>query len=155
MQQVIDIYLDAQGRDVGGLSRDVSRWIADHPLPKGYTAEIRGEISEMNKSVGLLGGGFILAAIMVYLILVVQFRSFLYPMIIMVTVPMGIVGIILMLSLTNTYFSIQAAIGAIFMIGIAVANGVLLIEFILHRVSENPDVDSAILLGAGKGSVRL
>ena len=150
LQRVIDIYLDAQGRDVGGLSLDVMHLIQANTFPSGYRAEIRGEISEMNRSVGLLGGGFILAAMMVYLILVVQFRSFLYPTIIMVTVPMGIVGIILMLSLTHTYFSIQAAIGAIFMIGIAVANGVLLIEFILHRVLENPNVDDSIVQGAGE-----
>ena len=81
-------------------------------LPEGYTATIRGEISEMNHAVGSLGGGFILAAVFVYLILVVQFRSFKLPTIIMATVPMGLVGIIAMLALTRTYFSIQAAIGA-------------------------------------------
>ncbi len=150
LQRVIDIYMDAQDRDIGGVSADVSHIIALNPLPKGYRAEIRGEVSEMNKSVGLLGGGFALAAVMVYLILVVQFRSFLIPAIVMITVPMGIVGIILMLSLTHTYFSIQAAIGAIFMIGIAVANGVLLIEFILHRAEEGGDIDQAILQGAGE-----
>ena len=148
LKPVVDLYLDAQGRDVGSLSSDVGKVIKSLSLPAGYSVEIRGEISEMNKSVGLLGGGFLLAAILVYLILVVQFRSFLLPGIIMVTVPMGLVGIIVMLSLTHTYFSIQAAIGAIFMIGIAVANGVLLIEFIQHHSQHVPDIDSAIIKGA-------
>jgi len=150
LKPVVDIYLDAQGRDIGSLSAEVQKVINDSHLPPGYTAEIRGEVSEMKKSVRLLGGGFVLAAILVYLIFVVQFRSFLLPAIIMVTVPMGIVGIIVMLSLTHTYFSIQAAIGAIFMIGIAVANGVLLIEFILHRSKEISNFDEAIITGAGE-----
>jgi multidrug efflux pump subunit AcrB len=148
LKPVIDLYLDAQGRDVGSLSRDVEKVIHQTQMPAGYTGVIRGEISEMKKSVGLLGGGFALAAVLVYLILVVQFRSFLLPTIIMVTVPMGIVGIITMLALTHTYFSIQAAIGAIFMIGIAVANGVLLIEFILHHSIEDDNLDEAIINGA-------
>ena len=90
----------------------------------------------MQRAVQSLGGGFLLAAIMVYLILVVQFESFILPLIMMMAVPLGIVGVILMLAATRTYFSIQAAIGAIFMIGIAVANGVLLIEFIQHHLGD-------------------
>jgi multidrug efflux pump subunit AcrB len=136
---VVDIFMDAQGRDVGGLSRQVQEIIDHTQMPAGYKAEIRGEIKEMNSTVDDLKGGFLLAAVLVYLILVVQFKSFKIPAIVMATVPVGVVGIILMLVLTKTYFSIQAAIGAIFMIGIAVANGVLLIEFILHKVHELPN----------------
>lgn len=148
LENVVDIYADAQDRDIGGLSTDIQKLISRTSLEKGYSARIRGEISEMQNAVSSLGGGFILAAILVYLILVVQFRSFLLPAIIMVTVPMGMVGIIVMLSLTHTYFSIQAAIGAIFMIGIAVANGVLLIEFIAHHARESKDLDTAVVNGA-------
>ncbi|MBS0359039.1 MAG: efflux RND transporter permease subunit [Proteobacteria bacterium] len=145
---VISVYLDAQGRDIGGLSKDVLNVIKKSSIPENYSAHIRGEISEMHDSVQYLGGGFILAAMLVYLILVVQFRSFLLPLIIMTTVPMGLIGIVLMLLLTKTYFSIQAAIGAIFMIGIAVANGVLLIEFISHHVKLNSHIDMGIVMGA-------
>ena len=145
---VIDIYLDAQGRDIGGLSNEIMELINKTTMPKNYTAQIRGEISEMKSSVSNLAGGFILAAILVYLILVVQFRSFLLPFIIMTVVPPGLVGIIIMLALTDTYFSIQAAIGAIFMIGIAVANGVLLIEFIIHHSKEHEDMNEGIVAGA-------
>ena len=117
-------------------------------MPQYYSANIHGEVSQMKDSIKLLGGGFILAAILVYLILVVQFRSFLQPLIIMVSVPLGLVGIVFMLVLTHTYFSIQAAIGAIFMIGIAVANGVLLIEFITHHVKSGSHFDESIIAGA-------
>jgi multidrug efflux pump subunit AcrB len=145
LRPVVDIFMDAQGRDIGGVSADAVKIIRDTQLPDGYQATVRGEFAEMNRAVGSLGGGFLLAAVLVYLILVAQFRSFMLPAIIMATVPMGMVGIILMLSLTHTYFSVQAAIGAIFMIGIAVANGVLLIEFILHHAAEAADLDQGII----------
>ena len=148
LKPVIDIFLDAQGRDIGGLSEDVIKIIKNTALPENYSIAIRGEIAEMKKSLGLLAGGFILAVALIYLVLMVQFRSFVLPLIIMVSVPLGLVGIIYMLVLSNTYFSIQAAIGAIFMIGIAVANGVLLIEFMTHHVKANNRLNFGIVSGA-------
>lgn len=148
LRPVVDIYLDAEGRDIGSLSREVDKIIRKLTLPAGYSIDIRGEISEMNNAIQSLGGGFLLAAILVYLILVVQFRSFLVPAIIMVSVPFGLAGIIIMLGYTHTYFSIQAAIGAIFMVGIAVANGVLLLEFISHKYQETGKLNESILEGA-------
>jgi len=146
--RVTDIYLDAEGRDIGGLSGDVQKLIDPLTLPDGYSISIRGEIREMKDSVKSLGGGFLLAAALVYLILVVQFRSFSLPLVIMVSVPLGMVGIVLMLITTHTYFSIQAAIGAIFMIGIAVANGVLLIEFIRYHTKLTDHPELGIITGA-------
>jgi multidrug efflux pump subunit AcrB len=145
---VIDIYLDAQDRDIGGLSSEISKLVDKSTIEDGYSVNIRGEIAEMKSSVQSLVGGFILAAILVYLILVVQFRSFLLPLIIMASVPLGLVGIVFMLVSTHTYFSIQAAIGAIFMIGIAVANGVLLIEFITHHTKLHGHINQGIVSGA-------
>jgi multidrug efflux pump subunit AcrB len=148
LQPVIDIFLDAQDRDIGGLSSDVQKILDQTKLPPTYHAYIRGEFKEMNNAVRDLKGGFLLAAVLVYLILVVQFKSFKIPGIIMITVPMGAIGIIFMLAATHTYFSIQAAIGAIFMIGVAVAHGVLLIEFIQHKVHELPVLTSESMFGA-------
>lgn len=147
-RSVINVYLSAQDRDIGGLSNEISRLIEKTHIPPNYTVQIRGEIAEMHDSIQSLGGGFVLAAILVYLILTVQFRSFLMPLIIMAAVPPGLVGIIIMLAVTHTYFSIQAAIGAIFMIGIAVANGVLLIEFMIHHGKEHDDINHGIIVGA-------
>lgn len=147
-QPVVDIYLDAQDRDIGGLSNAIQKIIDQTALPMHYTARIRGEIKDMNSAINKLIGGFILAAILVYLIMVIQFRSFLLPVIIMTSVPLGLIGIVFMFILTNTYFSIQAAIGAIFMIGIAVANGVLLVEFISHHCNNHHNFEEAIINGA-------
>ena len=148
LQPVVDIYLDAQGRDIAGVSNDVQKIINKKTVPPGSWIDIRGEIAEMKNAVGSLGGGFLLAAVLVYLILVVQFRSFLLPAIVMTTVPMGMVGVIVILALWPTYFSIQAAIGCIFVIGVAVSHGVLLIEYILECSKHESNVVHAILKGA-------
>ena len=116
-------------------------------MPNGYEIKVRGEVSEMKHAVGTMGGGFLLAAAMVYLILVMQFRSFVLPAIIMTTVPMGMVGVLAMLAFWPTYFSIQAAIGCIFVIGVAVSHGVLLVEYILECTHHEPDIDKAIIKG--------
>ena len=148
LDPVVDIILDAQGRDVGGLSADIVKAIDETKLPETYSARVRGEYAEMRKSVAPLGGGFLLAVVLVYLVLVIQFRSYALPLIILTAIPLGLVGIAVMLAATGTYFSIQAAIGAIFMIGIAVANGVLIIEFIVHHHREGATADEAVVRGA-------
>ena len=148
LDPVVDIFLDAQNRDVGGLSSDIQKEAAKAGLPSGYSVRLRGEFDQMQKAVGSLGGGFLLAVVLVYLVLVIQFRSYLLPSVIMSAIPLGLVGIVMMLAVTGTYFSIQAAIGAIFMIGIAVANGVLLIEFIVHQHQQGGSLDEAIVQGA-------
>ncbi len=145
---VINIYLDSENRDIGSVADDIQKIINKIDIPDNYSAKIGGEITVMKESVQSLGGSFLLAALLVYLILVVQFGSFRLPLIIMVAVPMGLSGIIYTLAITNTYFSIQAAIGAIFMIGIAVANSVLLIEFLIHRTRESEDYYQGIIVAA-------
>ncbi|MFI5345497.1 MAG: efflux RND transporter permease subunit [Elusimicrobiota bacterium] len=148
LDPVVDIYMDAQSRDVGGLSAEIASVIAGTAMPEGYSARVRGEYAEMRKAVAPLGGGFLLAVVLVYLVLVIQFRSYALPLIILSAIPLGLVGIAVMLAVTGTYFSIQAAIGAIFMIGIAVANGVLIIEFIVHHHRDGVSADDAVVRGS-------
>lgn len=148
MKRVVNVFMDAQGRDIGGVAADAEKIIQAATFPDNYSASIQGEISEMRTAIGQLTGGFLLSALLVYLVLVVQFRSFIYPAIMMVTIPLGMVGIVLMFVLTQTYFSLQAAIGTIFMVGIAVSNGVLLVEFIQQKIhQEHLPLDQAILAG--------
>ncbi len=136
LQSVVDVFVDAQDRDVGSLARDVRGIMTQIQWPAGYQAEVRGEIREMEETASRFAKGFILAVVLAYLVLVVQFKSFLLPLIVLATLPLGLSGIPIALGLTGTYFSIQSGMGAIFLIGIAVANGVLLIEFIVHQVRE-------------------
>jgi len=144
----IDIYLDAQDRDIGSVARDVQKILDQTQMADGYQGSIKGEIAEMQSSIAALGWGFLLAACLVYLILVAQFRSFLMPAIIMTNVPKGIVGVIIMMALTKTYFSIQAAIGCIFVIGVSVSHSVLLLEFILERVKYTAKIEDGIVEAA-------
>ncbi|EID99637.1 efflux RND transporter permease subunit [Leptospira licerasiae] len=149
MKRTVNILADAQGRDIGSVSSDIEKIIRETKAPSGYKIVITGEIEKMRDSLTQLGGGFFLSAFLVYMILVVQFRSFILPGIMMMTVPLGMVGIVLMFALSGTYYSLQAGIGTIFLIGIAVSNGVLLIEFILHMIQhERMDLDRGIIEGA-------
>ena len=153
LSPVIDIFMDSQGRDVGSVASDVQKVIDGADIPEGYTVSIRGEISEMKSSMSSLGWGFLLAASLVFLILVAQFKSFLMPAIIMTNVPKGIVGVMIMFALTKSYFSIQAAIGCIFVIGVSVSHSVLLLEYILERVKHVKVLNNAIV-GASMARLR-
>ncbi|EPG74231.1 RND transporter, Hydrophobe/Amphiphile Efflux-1 (HAE1)/Heavy Metal Efflux (HME) family, permease protein [Leptospira fainei serovar Hurstbridge str. BUT 6] len=149
MKRTVNIMLDSQDRDVGSVSSDIEKIIKSFEAPDGYKITIAGEIEKMRDALSQLGGGFFLSAFLVYMILVVQFRSFMLPGIMMLTVPLGMVGIVLMFSITGTYYSLQAGIGTIFLIGIAVSNGVLLIEFILHKIEHDKmNLDEGIIAGA-------
>jgi len=148
LEPVTQVFVNNQDRDIAGLSKDINKVINSMKLDPGYEIRIKGEYSQMIDTLKLVGGGFVLAILLVYLLLVVQFRSYAIPLIIISAVPLGMTGLVLLFWLTNTYFSIQAAIGAIFLIGIAVANSVLLVEFILQRLHDGAEFEQAIIEGA-------
>jgi multidrug efflux pump subunit AcrB len=154
LARVIDIYVNVEGRDVGAVARDVegvlSAWgergetpggVATWSVPDpanpgnpgktlpGYAVQMRGEVSSMKQSFQSLGFGFILAVILIYLIMVAQFRSFLDPFIILFAVPLGVIGVLVILFVTGTTLNVQSFMGVIFMVGIAVSNSILLVEF--------------------------
>jgi multidrug efflux pump subunit AcrB len=148
LKSVTQIFISNEGRDIAALSKDINAVIGHLSLPKGYEVKIKGEYSQMVETLRLVGGGFVLAIVLVYLLLVVQFRSYTTPLVIISAVPLGMTGLVFFFWLTNTFFSIQAAIGAIFLIGIAVANSVLLVEFIIHRGKQGAPLETAIVEGA-------
>ncbi len=151
LARVIDLYVNVEGRDVGSVAGDIEQmlsawggpgktsgnvtsWSVPSPaepgkaLP-GYAVQMRGEVSNMTESFESLGFGFVLAVILIYLIMVAQFRSFLDPFIILFAVPLGLIGVLLILFLSGTTLNIQSFMGVIFMVGIAVTNSILLVEF--------------------------
>src|SRR5262249_30534251 len=95
----------------------------------GYTVRMRGEVASMQESFTSLGFGLLLATALIYLIMTAQFRSFLDPFIILFAVPLGIIGVLVTLFLTGTTINVQSFLGVIFMVGIAVSNSILLVEF--------------------------
>lgn len=146
LARVIDVYVNVEGRDVGSVAADIERLLSSHyqkheargtvsswsmpdPKLKGYAVQMRGEVSNMTESFRSLGFGFLLAVVLIYLIMVAQFRSFLDPFIILFAVPLGLIGVLLILFLTGTTLNIQSFMGVIFMVGIAVTNSILLVEF--------------------------
>ncbi len=144
LARVMDIYVNVEGRDVGSVAADIEEALSNWgkrkktegsvsawsvPDTPGYTVEMRGEVSSMKESFESLGRGFILAAVLIYLIMVAQFRSFLDPFIIMIAVPLGLIGVLATLVLTDTALNVQSFMGVIFMVGIAVSNSILLVEF--------------------------
>lgn len=112
---------------------------------KGFTLDVRGEIRSMRDSFVDFALGLVLAAVLVYLVMVAQFRSFLDPFIVLVTVPLGFIGVALILWLTGTRLNIQSFMGIIMMIGIVVEYTIVLLDFANHRLEEGATVQEAIV----------
>ncbi len=140
INRVIDIYADVEGRDLGNVSADIEAKLREiereGKVPSGYAILRRGEVKSMQESFGSLGFGMILAVILVYLIMVVQFRSFLDPLIVMFAIPLGLIGVLWMLYLTNTTLNIQSLMGIMMMIGIVKSFSLLMVDFANRRRSE-------------------
>lgn len=131
VQPVYDVYANVQGRDLGAVSRDINKVLAPfrHKLPRGSSIVIRGQVETMNASFLGLGVGLIFAIALVYCLMVVNFQSWIDPLIIMMALPNALAGIIWMLFVTNTTFSVPSLMGAIMCIGVATANSILVVTF--------------------------
>lgn len=130
VQRVIDVAANVEGRDLGSVASDIERRIKDlGPLPRGMRVTVRGQNQVMNQSFRSLGLGLILAALLVYCLMVVLFQSWLDPFIIMAAVPGALAGILWMLTATHTTLNVESLMGAIMAVGIAVSNSILLVSF--------------------------
>jgi len=127
--RVNDVHVNVSGRDVGSVAGDVERALAGMDFESGVSTAIRGPVETMKSGMNLLGTGLIVAGILVYLVLMAQFRSFVDPLIIMLAVPLGLGGVLVVLYLTGTYINIQSLMGTLMMIGVVVNNSILLVEF--------------------------
>jgi multidrug efflux pump subunit AcrB len=146
-QTTIDIYGTADGRDLGAVSDDINKIIADSKaqLPKGSTIELRGQVQTMNSSFNGLFAGLVFAIVLVYLLIVVNFQSWLDPFIIITGLPGALAGIVWILFLTHTTLSIPALTGAIMCIGIATANSILVVSFAREQLLEHGDAVRAAI----------
>jgi multidrug efflux pump subunit AcrB len=151
LAQVFNVQLNTEGRDIASVATDARKAIADieAKLPQGIRIEFKGEFERMNESFVNLVGGLALAAILVYLLQVALFRSWVGPFIIMFTVPLGLIGVLTMLYVTNTTLNVQSEMGVIFLVGIAVNNGVLLVEFANKQRKAGLSIRDAIVTAAG------
>ncbi len=149
IQRVTDIYVNVDHRDIGSVAHDIQKRLDAIQVPAGYRIVMRGEVESMRESFVGLGFGLAMAVALVYLVMVALFRYFLDPLIILFAVPLGMIGVIAMLLLTDTTLNIQSYIGTIFMVGIAVSNSVLLVEFANRLHAEGIPVHEAVVRACG------
>ena len=151
----IDIYASAQGRDMGGISVDIRRLVAElRPhLPRGVSIAILGQTETMKTSFIELGVGLVIAVVLVYLLIVVNFQSWVDAFIIITALPAALAGICWMLFLSRTTLSVPALTGAIMTMGVATANSILVVSFARQRMGEGLDPLKAAL-DAGATRIR-
>ena len=141
IRRVVDVYASVQDRDLGAVGRDVTRIVNANKkaLPRGSFVTVRGQYGTMRTSyIGLIGGlGF--AIILVYLLIVVNFQSWLDPFIIITALPAALAGIVLFLFVTHTTLSVPALMGAIMCMGVATANSILVVAFAKERLLHHGD----------------
>ena len=147
VQPVIDIYGSVQDRDLGGVADEIGAIVkdAEKSLPKGSRLIVRGQIETMVSSFNGLLFGLAFAVVLVYLLMVVNFQSWLDPFIIITALPAALAGIIWMLFVTGTTVSVPALTGAIMAMGIATANSILVVNFARARLIAGADAISAAL----------
>jgi multidrug efflux pump subunit AcrB len=152
LRRVTDVLVSTEGRDVGGVASEVHKAIdglrADGQIPEGVQVNLKGEYARMKESFSSLAGGLALAAVLVYLLMVPLFRSFAGPLIIMFTIPLGLIGVLVTLFLTGTTLNVQSEMGVIFLVGIVVANGVLLVDFANKLRNDGMPVKEAAIRAA-------
>jgi multidrug efflux pump subunit AcrB len=138
LSPTIDIYASAQDRDMGSISIDIRRLVAElRPhLPRGVTVALLGQTETMKSSFIELGVGLVMAVVMVYLLIVVNFQSWVDAFIIITALPAALAGICWMLFLTGTTLSVPAMTGAIMTMGVATANSILVVSFARQRMGE-------------------
>ena len=155
VQPVFDVYANVDGRDLGAVGSVVEKLVAEAQknLPRGTTLDMRGQVTTMENSFFRLGLGMIFAVVLVYLIMAVNFQSWLDPFIILMALPGAMAGIVWILFLTQTTFSVPSLMGSIMCIGVATANSILMVVFANDQREEGMDSRSAAL-SAGHTRIR-
>jgi len=151
VQPVFDVFAAVHGRDLGGVARDIDRIIAKYrkQVPPGTLITMRGQVSSMRDSFIGLWLGMLFAVLLVYLLMVVNFQSWLDPFIILTALPGAACGILWMLFFTGTTFSVPSLMGAIMTVGVATANSILMVTFANdQRAAGMNSIEAAASAGA-------
>ena len=135
LRKVIDVFVGLSGEDLGKVAGAIDGIISSAKIPDGFRVDLRGMVQGMRASFRSFGLGLCLALLLLYLILVAQFQSFIDPLLILLAVPMGLSGVLLILYLTGTTLNVQSLMGVVMMVGIVVSNSILIVEF-AHRLQE-------------------
>jgi multidrug efflux pump subunit AcrB len=136
LRKTIDVYVGLSREDLGRVADSIDRIIRETKLPPGVRIDLRGMVQGMRASFSSFGIGLSLAVVLLFLILVAQFSSFVDPGLILLAVPPGLIGVLLTLYLTATTLNVQSLMGIVMMVGIVVSNSILIVEF-THRLRED------------------
>jgi multidrug efflux pump subunit AcrB len=145
IQRVVDIYVTPQGEDLARLTDAIKKTVADAHLPPNIRIAYRGMVEGMDASFASFGKGMMISFVLLILILIAQFRSFIDPILIMLAIPMGFVGVLIILPLTHTTLNVMSLMGVLMLIGIADSNSILIVDF-AHRLEEQgmPVLDAVV-----------
>src|SRR5499427_4368833 len=152
-QRLIKVTAQPTGRDLGAIALDLEDMLKALSLPPGFSFQLAGQIQQQREAFSSLKFTSLLAIILVYMVMASQFRSLLDPFIIMFSVPLGMIGVVWALFLTNTTLNVTSFMGIIMMVGIVVSNGVLLVEYINELRGHGLDLHEAVIR-AGRTRLR-
>jgi len=145
MSRYVSVTAGVSGRDLNSVVNDIQARLDKMPLPPGYSFEFSGQEEQMMEAFGNLGLALVLAIVLVYLVMVAQFESLLYPFIIMFSVPVTVVGVVLSLLVTGNSLSVPAFIGLILLGGIVVKNAIVLVDYVNILRRRGQERNEAIL----------
>ncbi len=145
IQRVTDVYVTPSGEALGKIADSVQQTINDMKLPENARVNLRGMVQGMNASFRSFAVGLSLSVVLLYLILVAQFKSFKDPLLIMLAIPMGFIGVLIILPLTGTTLNVMSLMGVLMLVGISASNSILIVEF-AHRLEEQgKSVEEAVI----------
>jgi multidrug efflux pump subunit AcrB len=147
IRRTVDAYVAPTGEDLSKIYTEVQKIIGHTHVPENMTISVRGSVQAMRDSFQSFAVGLTLSVVLVYLILVAQFRSFVDPFLILLAVPPGLTGVLLMLFLTGTPISVMSLMGVLLMVGISVTDSILIVEFINRLREEGRPLREAVVLG--------
>ncbi len=145
IQRAADVYVTPKGEDLGRMSSAIEKIVIGMKVPGNVRVNLRGMVQGMNQSFKSFAQGFILAAMLLYLVLVAQFRSFIDPLLIMLAIPMGFIGVLLVLPLTGTTLNVMSLMGVLMLIGVAGSNSILIVDFAHKLEEQNLSVTDAVI----------
>ena len=146
LRREMDVYVSPTHEDLGKVLKGVQKIVADLKLPSNVRVIVRGSAHAMQVSFRSFGLGLILATVLVYLILVAQFKSFLDPLLILLAVPTGLTGVLIILFVTGTTLNVMSLMGIVMMVGIVVSNSILIVEFTNRLREEGRPLREAVSL---------
>ncbi|MFO8059089.1 MAG: efflux RND transporter permease subunit [Bacillota bacterium] len=146
--RTVEVQADLDGRGLSSVMDDIRAGVEDLSLPSGYAVQYGGETQEMMEAFEVLGGAFLIGCILMYMVLAAQFESFLQPLIVMVTIPLAMIGVVAALQVWGLALSVPAIVGVIGMAGIVVNNSIVMITYMNQLRADGKSAAEAIVRGA-------